>query len=110
MSLSLVPLTLKDRSRFEFALKAAPAILECPLSMLAWVPHLIWSDLFAYSWTELQGWWCLFAEYADHLFMPLPPLGPNSGEGSLSLGSLQEVLSQVMSFMDTRNTGRQGFI
>jgi len=78
-----------------------------PLATWAFAPHYMWKDVFRYFWSEVDGWWCLFAEYADHLFMPLPPLGPNPGEGSPSSGSLQEVLSQVITFMDTRNTNSQ---
>ncbi len=39
--------------------------------------------------------------------MPLPPLGPRAGTGSQPTTSLQEVMDQVMTFMDTRNQGTQ---
>jgi hypothetical protein len=64
------PLTLADRPRLE----QACATVESPLAHYALAPHLIWKDLFRYSWTEIAGCICLFAEYADGLFMPLPPL------------------------------------
>jgi len=64
------PLTIADRDQFHRALVR----VETPLAHFALVPHLIWKDLFRYSWTEIAECLCLFAEYADGLFMPLPPL------------------------------------
>jgi hypothetical protein len=72
----LRPLTPADHSRFEQALKS----IETPLAHFALPPHLIWTDLLRYSWTEIEGCWCLFAEYADGLFMPLPPLPAGEGK------------------------------
>lgn len=34
-----------------------------------------WSDLIRYWWTRLDDSFCLFAEQAGGLFMPIPPLG-----------------------------------
>jgi uncharacterized protein len=69
-NLELRALTPADHDRFRQAL----ARMETPLAHYALPPHLIWTDLLRYSWTEIAGCWCLFAEYADGLFMPLPPL------------------------------------
>jgi uncharacterized protein len=63
--------TLDDRARFEQALKS----VETPLAHFALAPHLLWRHLFTYSRADLEGQFCLFAEYVDGLFMPLPPLG-----------------------------------
>ena len=71
------PLTVEDHPRFEQALKS----VDTPLAHFALAPHLIWTDLFRYSWTEIGGCLCLFAEYADGLFMPLPPLPCDSRDG-----------------------------
>jgi Fe-S-cluster containining protein len=68
---TLHPLTLADRPRFECALKS----VETPLAHYALAPHLIWMNLFRYSWAELAGHMCLLANYADGMYMPLPPLG-----------------------------------
>ena len=78
-------------------------------SLAAWAfpPHYMWKDVLKYSWTEVDGWWCLFAEYADGLFMPLPPLGPSPGVSSPSSDSLQDVLAHVMSMMETQNRGSE---
>ena len=64
------PLTFEDRPRFE----AACASLETPLAAYAFAPQMVWRELFTYTWAEVDGHCCLFAEYADGIYMPLPPL------------------------------------
>jgi Fe-S-cluster containining protein len=76
-NLELRPLTPADHPRFEQALKS----VETPLAHYALPPHLIWKDLFRFSWTEIAECRCLFAEYEDGLFMPLPPLPCGSRDG-----------------------------
>ncbi|MCA9473397.1 MAG: phosphatidylglycerol lysyltransferase domain-containing protein [Nitrospirales bacterium] len=73
------------------------------LSTWAFAPHYVWKDQFSFAWTEIEGWWCLFAEYVDGLYMPLPPLGPGSASGN-ALG-FDAVVSQVMEFMRSKNFG-----
>jgi hypothetical protein len=75
-SLALRPLTLDDRPRFERAL----AGFQTPLAHYAFAPHFVWRERFSYRWAEAAGYFCLFAEYADGVFMPLPPL-PSGGTG-----------------------------
>ncbi|MBI5775765.1 MAG: DUF2156 domain-containing protein [Nitrospirae bacterium] len=70
-NLELRALTPADRPRFERAM----ALVDTPLAHYALAPHLIWMNLFRYSWAELAGHLCLFANYADGMYMPLPPLG-----------------------------------
>lgn len=91
------PLTLRllkpeDYARFQDALGAA----ETPLAAYALAPHLIWRRLFTYYWSEDQGHLLLFAEYADGLYMPLPPLGR---------GSLTVPLARAFAVMRKRNRG-----
>jgi uncharacterized protein len=105
MSLHLSPLTIKDQFRLHQAIASTLIGGETPLAAWSFPPHFIWKDLLTYSWTEIDGWWCLFAEYPDGLFMPLPPVGPRSKAGSPAAVSLKDVLKQVMEFMDSRNHG-----
>lgn len=70
-SLITRPLTFADRPRLE----RACATVDSPLAHYALAPHLIWTNLFRYCWAELAGHLCLFANYADGMYMPLPPLG-----------------------------------
>ena len=79
-TLTLRPLTPDDYPGFEKALAA----IETPLAAYALAPHLMWRHLFSYYWSECGGHLCVFAEYADGLFMPLPPLGPGSPEEPLA--------------------------
>lgn len=120
-SLDLRPLTLADRPRFERALSAAAT----PLAAYAFAAHFIWRELFAYRWAELAGHVCLFADYADGLYMPLPPLplkeaDPAPREAYLTEGqsnasrftphaehasSFKVALAQVMAVMREWNHG-----
>lgn len=105
MELSLTPLTLEDRPRLERSVALTVQGGQTPLAAWAFPPHYIWQDLFTYRWAELNGWWCLFAEYIDGMFMPLPPLGPSSWVGSPTAGSLSEVVGTVMAYLHARNAG-----
>lgn len=64
------PMTFADRERFGRAV----ASVETPLAHYAFAPHVIWGELFRYFWAEREDHFCLFAEYSDGIFMPLPPL------------------------------------
>jgi hypothetical protein len=77
-------LTFDDLTRFE----TACASVDTSLAAYAFAPHYIWRDLFAYSWADVDGCFCLFAEYADGVYMPLPPLPITAGErGEMSVKS-----------------------
>ncbi|MCA9462343.1 MAG: DUF2156 domain-containing protein [Nitrospira sp.] len=106
MSLHLTALTIKDQFRFHQAIGSTLIGGNTPLAAWSFPAHYIWKDLFSYSWTEVDGWICLFAQYADGIFMPLPPLGPRSGTGSSTVSSLQPIFRYVMEWMDTHNQGR----
>jgi hypothetical protein len=105
MSVHLNPLTINDQFRLHQTLATTLIGGKTPLAAWSFPPHYIWTNLFTYSWTEIDGWWCLFAEYADGIFMPLPPIGPRSEVGSYSATPLKKALNQVIEFMDTRNRG-----
>lgn len=91
--LTLRPLILDDRPRFDAAL----ASIDTQLAHYAFAPHFIWRGLLDYGWTEIAGHLCLFAASSDGLFMPLPPLGP--------LERFAEAVNQAFSFMRERNRG-----
>jgi Fe-S-cluster containining protein len=89
----LQPVMLTDRAPIEEAL-ANHSQGQTELSCYAFAPHMVWRPLFAYSWTELAGHLCVFAENPDGMFMPLPPLGA---------GSLAEAMSLAFRIMRARN-------
>ena len=69
-SWGLRPLRITDRPFIDGIL--CPA--ETMLSAYAFVSHYIWSDLFHFHWGILDGHLCLFAQYGDYLYMPIPPI------------------------------------
>jgi uncharacterized protein len=91
-TLKLRPLASEDYPYFQRAFAA----VDTPLAAYALAPHVIWSHLFSYYWSECDGHLYLFAEYTDGLFMPLPPLGS---------GPLEEPLSRAFAFMRDHNHG-----
>ena len=103
MNFKLTPLTINDRPHMERVVALTQLGGHTPLASWSFPSHFIWREIFSYAWTELNGWWCLFAEYEDGIFMPLPPLGPSAWVGSGSPCPLKDVLVQVMDFMKTRN-------
>jgi Fe-S-cluster containining protein len=96
------PLTLADRPRFERAF----ASVEAPLAAYAFASHFVWRALFSYSWAELDGHLSLFAEYADGVYMPLPPLPLPAGARGEARGARQDAaLAACFAFMRERNRG-----
>ena len=79
MSLTLHPLKITDQFLAHQRLTSTAQGGNTSLATWSFSANYIWKDVLRYSWSEVAGWWCLFAEYSDCLFMPLPPLGPISG-------------------------------
>jgi hypothetical protein len=69
-------LEFADRPKLEQAMASA----DTPLAHYAFATHFVWRERFSYRWAEVGEYFCLFAEYHDGLFMPLPPL-PSGGAG-----------------------------
>ena len=107
MSLTLHPLNVKDQFKAHQYLKTTVPGKDTPLASWAFPPHYIWKNVLEYSWAEVDGWWCLFGKYEDHLFLALPPQGPRQGMRDPSASPFQEILSNLMDFLDARNAGAQ---
>ncbi len=107
MPLTLHPLKVKDQLKAYQCLTATALGGKTPLATWAFSPHYIWKDVLGYFWAEVDGWWCLFAEHSDRLFMPLPPIGPKAGGREPLPGSLKDAFAHVMAFMDSKNKGTQ---
>ncbi|MBS0170809.1 MAG: DUF2156 domain-containing protein [Nitrospira sp.] len=88
------PLMLQDRSRLESALAESPGVQDVPLAAASFAFHYIWRHRLTYSWAELHGHLCLFADSPDGLFMVLPPLGK---------GPLTDAMATAFRFMRERN-------
>ena len=88
-------LALSDRPRFARAF----ASVESPLAAYAFAPHFVWRGLFSYTWADMEGHLCLFAEYTDGVYMPLPPL-------PLATSARQDAaVTACFAFMRERNGG-----
>jgi len=70
-AVGLTALTDVDRPLFESVLKWT----RTELSIYSWPALMVWKDHLQYYWTIIDRQFCLFAQYVDGLFMPLPPLG-----------------------------------
>lgn len=77
-------LTLDQRGCVEQALAPLLRMTEYPLAALSFVYHYLWQGVLNYSWVELEGHLCLFAESPDGLFLALPPLGTGPLDRSLA--------------------------
>ncbi|MEX5215039.1 MAG: phosphatidylglycerol lysyltransferase domain-containing protein [Nitrospiraceae bacterium] len=82
------PLELADRVRFETAAAASPLSPEIVPSARLFANHYLWRQVLSYSWADLDGYLCLFAESPDGIFMPVPPLGPGSAPTKARIASL----------------------
>ena len=100
------PLTLNERPKIEEALSRTSSIQQSPLAMLAFAPHMVWDKQFSYFYACIGEWLVVFAEYADGLYMPLPPLGPLfQTQGYDQGGSFKAMLNTAFKFMEERNHG-----
>ncbi len=68
-------LTIQDQGRLEAALAVTAGFQETPLAAASFAYHYIWRHRLTYTWADLQGHLCLFAESPDGIFLALPPLG-----------------------------------
>ncbi|HET8760557.1 MAG TPA: phosphatidylglycerol lysyltransferase domain-containing protein [Nitrospiria bacterium] len=89
---SLQPLAPGDRSWIEPLLDGAPS----ELGTRTFTGVYIWREHFDYAWTWIDGYFCLFARYGPHTYMPWPPLpGPAADPGRFAavVGTAFEVMA-----------------
>jgi hypothetical protein len=77
---ALKPLSVEDRKTFEaafakLALRQGSPERSLPLASQSFAYHYLWRDHFRFRWTETETHLFLFAEYDDHLYLPIPPVG-----------------------------------
>jgi Fe-S-cluster containining protein len=100
--LDLKPLGLEDREWFDHACSS----VDTPLGGYAFAWHFIWRDLFNYTYAVIDGHTCLFAEYTDGVFMPLPPLPPKTRDASrVTHDALLQVVAECFGLMHRQNRG-----
>ncbi len=66
----LMPLTLKDKPLIDGILNRQDTML----SAYSFTSHYIWRDHFNFHWGIIDGYLCLFAQYGDYVYMPIPPV------------------------------------
>ena len=89
--LGLKPLRITDRPLIDRFLSSR----ETMLSAYAFVSHYIWSDLFHFHWGILDGHLCLFAQYGDYLYMPIPPILSENPCASTALSSGFAIMNRI---------------
>ncbi len=67
---ALVPLTIKDKYVIDSILNRQDTML----SAYSFTSHYIWRNHFNFYWGIIQGYFCLFAQYGDYVYMPVPPV------------------------------------
>lgn len=85
----LKPLRIKDRPLIDSILLPAATML----SAYSFAAHYVWRDIFQFYWNIIDDHLCLFAQYEDYLYMPLPPIPCHAELVSASLTS--KTLEQV---------------
>jgi len=68
--IGFVPLEVKDRFLFDRLLHP----IETMLSAYSFVTHYVWSDLYRFYKGFIDDYLCLFAQYDEYIYMPLPPV------------------------------------
>ena len=95
----LKPLRLKDRPFIDSILSSS----ETMLSSYAFVSHYIWRDIFHFYWGIINHYFCLFAQYDNYIYMPIPPVLSNL---HFSKGGKQKIISTVFSMMEKINNNK----
>lgn len=94
----LKPLKITDRSIIDGILNSR----ETMLSAYTFATHYIWRDIFHFYWGIIDGYLCLFAQYDDYLYMPIPPVPCRdpASEG------FQKIIPLVFSMMEKINKNK----
>jgi Fe-S-cluster containining protein len=90
------PLNMQDKDRFDQAVNQVVPRLGLPLAAFSFAYHYMWHRVLRYSWREIEGHFCLFAQSPDGVFLALPPLGT---------GPLEPALTAAFDWMKERNRG-----
>lgn len=98
---ALKPFRIKDKPLIDKILLHQNTVL----SAYTVASHYIWKDLFRFFWTIIDGYLCLFAQYENCIYMPIPPV-PAQKNRSENSKDFQEVISTVFSIMNHFNKNK----
>src|SRR4030066_902409 len=90
----LVPLTIKDKYLIDGILNRPDTML----SAYSFTSHYIWRNHFNFYWGIIQGYLCLFAQYGDYVYMPIPPVLTEN-----SVTPRHSILPDLFNIMDQIN-------
>lgn len=96
--LGLKPLKITDRPIIDSILTSR----ETMLSAYAFAAHYIWRDIFHFYWGIIDDHLCLFAQYDDYIYMPIPPVPCNIS----SFQNLNRIISTAFSIMEQLNKNK----
>jgi len=97
----LMPLTIKDKPLIDGILNRHNTML----SAYSFTSHYIWRDHFNFHWGIIDGYLCLFAQYGDYVYMPIPPV-LSENPCSPSPPSTSSGLPEVFNIMDKINNNK----
>ncbi len=95
------PLRLDDRPFIETVLARTPS----ELGARTFAGVYCWCDHFDYAWEWIEGYFCLFARYGPHLYMPWPPL-PGPQADPQAWGAVVEAVFRTMAKWSDGNAAR----
>ena len=97
----LAPLTIEHKPQIDSILNHQNTML----SAYSFISHYIWRDHFNFHWGIINGYFCLFAQYGDYVYMPVPPV---SLENSLSNPPVPppSMLPELFNIMDNINNNK----
>jgi len=89
----LRPISLEDQEMVDTILSREGNIL----SPYTFPFHYVWRDIFEFSYSLIDGHFCMFAKYGKYIHMPLPPLPVENNN------SYRRLLVDLFDFMDKIN-------
>lgn len=95
---NLRPLGIGDKPIFDSLLFGISR-----LSSHSFITNFIWRDFFNYYWGIIDGCLCLFAEYDQNIYMPLPPLGNNLKRASAAAFEIMNLVNKNPSMSRIEN-------
>ena len=96
----LVPLIIKDKCLIDSILNRQDTML----SAYSFTSHYIWRDHFNFHWGIINGCLCLFAQYGDYIYMPVPPVSTEKPDSNPPLPPI--ILPDLFNIMDKINNNK----
>ncbi len=96
------PLTIKDKHLIDNILHHQDTML----SAYSFTSHYIWRDHFNFYRGTINGYLCLFAQYGDYVYMPVPPVSLENTDSPRRVYHPPTILPDLFRIMDKINNNR----